>query len=194
MRCACSASSRSIGYNWFNEFVARSDGGPMPAPESPTLHPVAERNFRRAKLRWSLSLATPIIYLFLAQLFRMQGWVEAPDPFAPAAQPPVWIAVGIAMIGCMIAIAVFRGRQREVAARLGATPDLALRAWMFQFHVEIMLADSIAFAALIYFMVSGLFEVMIPGVVLAHLAYAMAHPRREDLAGLGGLTEDEADD
>jgi hypothetical protein len=143
----------------------------MPAPEIPTLHPVAERNFRRAKLRWSLSLATPIIYLFLAQIFRLKG---------------------IAMIGCMISIAIFRGRQRAVVSRLKQTPDLALRAWMFQFHVEIMLADSIAFVALIYFMVSGLFEVMIPGVVLAHLAYAMAHPRREDLTGMGELTDEDS--
>ena len=134
--------------------------------------------------RWALALLTPVAYAIVATLMRARHWLDRPSLVERWDGPLGWNLFGGLVAALIVGLALCRRRQRANVLRLANEPDAALRRWIVDFHVMAALADALAFLGLLACALTGRSWPLLAGGALAYLGYAVARPRRSDLAGL----------
>lgn len=148
------------------------------------LPPECEEAYRSARLRWQLALGSPVIYLLVGQWARSRGWFVDADG-VHRFDGTVWQATLGLLTGILVgAIPAMRWWQTRRLARLSGEPETALRRWMIDFYILAGMADTLAFLGLCDYAVAGRMPSLLIGGVLSYLGYALACPRRRDLARL----------
>jgi hypothetical protein len=134
--------------------------------------------------RWALALLTPVAYAIVATLMRARHWLDRPSLVERWDGPLGWSFLGSVGAALIAGLALGRHRQRAHILRLAGEPEVALRRWIVDFHVLAALADALAFLGLLACALTGRSWPLLAGGALAYLGYAVARPRRSDLAGL----------
>ena len=138
---------------------------------------------RRGALRiWSMSLATPILYLAIAWVINWIGWVETgPQVERSLDTPAVWAALFVLGGAALGVGAIWRAWRPARLAGLQEDPDPALDRWMFSFYVSAGAADLTAFLGLVGFILTSRHEALLIGGVAGYLGYALAYPARGEV-------------